>query len=287
MGNLTDLTDFMAKELDSTIVTNAYGASKVFSVSTPTTLALGGKKLVQLGTPIAGIVTPRGGNKPVSSPSSTPVNLDPVEFAVQVPFHKDLLKVKTISDLATELGVLATGAIAKAIDTTIFTGQDAYGTSAPGNFGVLDTVDEKVVTDRKSFIEAIKATIKGGRQADSAVISTALWLDLEGATTDLGTPIFNISGDVLSGGVINGIRVVTFESATAVGYLGAFGSGSKCGIVEDLDYDVQTQGIVGYDEGAINLNNTNHYSLRVSGLFGFNYFDEDNFVKLTTEPSES
>lgn len=287
MSNLTDLTDFMERELDGTIITNTYGASKVFSVSTPTTLTLGGKKLVQLGEPIAGIVTPRGGSKPVSQPATTPILLDPVEFAVQIPFHKDLLKVQSIGDIASQLAVSATGAIAKSVDTTVFTGEDANAVSAPANFGVLDGVTEKVITDRKSFIEAIKATIAGGRQADSAILSSALWLDFEAATNTNGTPVFNMSGNALTGGTINGIRVITFESATSIGYLGAFGSGSKCGIVSGMDYEVQTQGIVGDGQNAINLNNTNHYSLRVSGLFGFNYYTEDNFVKLTVADNAS
>ena len=176
MPNLTDLADFIKTEVSDEIVTNAYGESRYLSLATAVT-GLSNKKFPVLEKPVAGIVTPRGGSKRVSQPETTSLDLAPVEFAVIVPFHKDLLNLDVV-DAVEQISRLAQGAIAESVDFTIRNGEDEYGVAAPAGFETYENIQNITVTNKASWISAIKATVADGRSADGAVISSALWLDL-------------------------------------------------------------------------------------------------------------
>jgi HK97 family phage major capsid protein len=279
MGNLTNLTDFLAREVSQEIITNVYGASRVFQASTETKIGHGGIKIPMLAKAEAGIVSTRGGAKPVSEPATTNVAIDAVEYAVIVPFSEDLLD--EIPAAAADIAAGAIDAIAQAIDVTVFTGVDPKGTSAPANFGNFGGLTPVEVTNASDWYSVLAGTLVGGRSADYAIISKALLYKFWAARTSLNAGLFSITGDVNSG-TIEGIPYVTFESSNPIGYVGAFKSGSRYGQVGDLRFKMLHETTLTTAGGTLNLAESNHMAVRVSGSFGFNFFNAGNFKAITS-----
>lgn len=285
MSDLNTLVDFMVTELDEDIVSESYGASRFLNLAEEVS-GLQSKRVVELDSPTAGIVSTRGGNKPVSGVNTTPLDLDPVEFAVIVPFHKDFLKLE-IEDAAAKVASLAVGAIAKSIDYTIVNGEDENGTAAPAGFLTFKDLVPVTVTTREEFYQAVKSTVANKRSADQIVLTTALWLDLVSATNALGNPVFQIVGDHTVGGSINGIPAVTYESTESFGIIGALRSGAKGGIANGLEIEMLNEATIPWNGGSLNLAVTNHKAIRVSGNAFYGYFNLANFAAITGDSSGS
>lgn len=269
------LTFNLGPEASKFVVGETAKTSAFLKASTQIVLPANGTAVPVIGKATAGLVV-RGDQKPVSNPATSVNVIVPQTIACIIPMHKDL-----VTDTANIVDVVQTAgatALAEAIDSLVATGFDPNGTAAPANFGHLDTADTVVVTDRASFVAALKAVALSGKRADSIVLSTPLLYDLDAETNvTTGAPVFNIVG--MTEGTINGIPFYTFDSADSIGYIGAFKSASKWGTVSGIEVKVSDEASVTIDGVLQSLYERNLVAVRIEARYGFNFQSINNFVK--------
>lgn len=219
----------------------------------------------------------RGDNKHVSTPSTGVKSIQPYTLATIIPVHKDLLNdLPALSDAIQKEGV---SALATEFDETV-----AFGSAPGNNFHTFENADTVTVTDRPSFVAALKATVANGRSADSIVLTSGLLYTLMGYTNaTTGAPVFNITDTT-----INNLPFYVIESTQEMGVIGAFKTGARWGTVEGIEIEVSREATL-FDAAGnpTSLFQKNLIGVRVEARFGFQVANEDNFVKFGTDASGS
>lgn len=262
-------------EASSELWTEVAKTSAIQRASARTVLSGNGTAVPVLGSATADWVE-RGDQKHVSTPSTGVKQIQPYTLATIIPVHKDLLN--DVPGMLVAIQQDGVNALAQEFDNTVL-----FGTAPGTNFHTFENADTVTVTDRASFVAALKATIAGGRTADSIVLTTGLFYTLDGYTNaTTGQPVFNIDGST-----INGIPYFLIDSQLEVGVIGAFRNGARWGTVEGIEIDVDKSASITQNGELISLWERNLVGVRIEARFGFQVANEDNFVKFGSDSSGS
>lgn len=271
------ILDFnLGPEASNELWTEVSRVNAVTQLSTQTTLSGNGNAIPVLGKATAEWVG-RGDKKPVSTPATSLNVIQPYKVATIIPIADEL-----VDDQAGIIAAIQSEGIS-AISDTINETVLGLRTSPGENFHTFVDADEVTVTDRSSFIKALKAVATGGRRADGIMITAPLLYDLMAFTVEYTNQgVLNIDG-----GTINGIPYQVVDSEESIAVLGAFKSGSRWGTVAGIR--VKVSDVASWKEGDVDVHafQEDLIAVRVEVRFGFQVANENNFVKFGTEASGS